>query len=302
MDWSDSIIRFKTYMQIERSMPVNTVNSYVLDVTKLSNYYSLENNIILPEALTLKNLRDFIREIAKLGISGSSQARMISGIRFFFNYLLLENKIEKDPTEFLEKPRIGSKLPEVLTIFEVFQILSSIKSTDNNVERNRAILETLCGCGIRVSELTGLKLTDLYFEEGYVKITGKGDKQRLIPINQNAITQIENYIRLEREKLNIHENCVNILFLNQRGYSLTRSMILQIVKDVTAKAGICKVVSPHTFRHSFATHLIENGCDIRAVQEMLGHSSILTTEIYTHLDRNFIRVNILKYHPRKSFR
>jgi integrase/recombinase XerD len=281
-------------------MSGNTVDSYLRDAEKLASYLGPENKNIEATAVRLKDLQEFVNTLAGMGIAATSQSRIISGIRSFYRYLLLENEISADPTELLEMPKTGRKLPDVLNIDEVEKLLDSIDLSKPHGERNKAIVEVLYGCGLRVSELVNLKLSNLHFDEGFILITGKGDKQRIVPVGSSAIRQIEQYVRYVRNSQMIVKGSEDILFLNQRGKKLTRAMIFEIVKKFTALAGITKTISPHSLRHSFATHLIENGADLRAVQEMLGHSSITTTEIYTHLDREFLRTNILKYHPRKT--
>lgn len=298
MQWQLLIKGFKAYLQVERSMSANTVKSYLRDIGKLANFYDAENDNIEPTAIKLNDLRKFVNMLARLGIAASSQARIISGIRSFYRYLLIENEIKSDPTELLEMPKTGRKLPDVLTEKEVIKIIEVVDMSQPTGERNKAIIETLYSCGLRVSELVNLKLSDLFFNEGYIKVTGKGDKQRIVPIGSIALKQINQYIQFTRIKGTIKKGNEDILFLNKNGRKLTRAMIFVIIKQLTENAGIKKNVSPHTLRHSFATHLVEKGADLRAVQEMLGHASITTTEIYTHLDRKFIRTNILKYHPR----
>ncbi|PKP01838.1 MAG: tyrosine recombinase XerD [Bacteroidetes bacterium HGW-Bacteroidetes-9] len=300
MQWQLLIRGFKAYLQVERSMSANTVKSYLRDIEKLANFYDSENDGIEPTAIKLKDLKKFVNMLATFGMEASSQARIISGIRSFYSYLLIENEIKTDPTELLEMPKIGRKLPDVLTIDEVKAIINVVDMSQPTGERNKAIIETLYSCGLRVSELVNLKLSDLFFKEGYIKVTGKGDKQRIVPIGSIAIRQINQYIQFTRIKGTIKKGNEDILFLNKNGKKLTRAMIFVIVKQLTENAGITKTVSPHTLRHSFATHLVEKGADLRAVQEMLGHASITTTEIYTHLNRKFIRTNILKYHPRNK--
>ncbi|MHC1774226.1 MAG: site-specific tyrosine recombinase XerD [Lentimicrobium sp.] len=300
MQWQIFIRGFRAYLQVERSMSANTVDSYLLDIAKLADFLDSGNTKIQPADVRLKDLQGFLEALTSLGIAATSQSRIISGIRAFYRYMLLENEIKTDPTELLEMPKTGRKLPDVLTINEVESLLASIDLSKTNGERNKAIVELLYGCGLRVSELVNLRLSDLHFDEGYIMVTGKGDKQRIVPVGSNAVRQIEQYVHFIRNTQKIVRGNENILFLNQRGSKLTRAMIFEIVKKFTALAGITKTVSPHTLRHSFATHLVENGADLRAVQEMLGHASITTTEIYTHLDREFLRTNILKYHPRKT--
>lgn len=302
MKWQILIKGFKAYLQIERSMPVNTVEAYSSDIQKLAIFFSSENRNLGPSQVQLKDLKEFVNMLAGLGIAASSQSRIISGIRSFYHYMLVENEVKVDPTDMLEMPKIGRKLPDVLTRDEIVSMIEVIDLSKPNGERNKAILETLYGCGLRVSELVNLKLSDLYFSEGFLKVTGKGDKQRIVPIGRKATAQIERYITSIRNLSKVNKGHENILFLNQRGSKLSRAMIFEIVKELTRLAGIHKTISPHSLRHSFATHLVENGADLRAVQEMLGHASITTTEIYTHLDREFLRKNILKYHPRKDMK
>lgn len=300
MQWQIMIKGFKAYLQVERSMPVNTVEAYSRDIAKLAAFFESDDSSLGPTQVQLKDLKLFVNTLAELGIAASSQSRIISGIRSFYNYLLLENEVKADPTELLEMPKIGRKLPDVLTAGEVEKLISIIDLSNPNGERNKAIIETLYGCGLRVSELINLKLSDLYFTEGFIMVTGKGDKQRIVPVGLKASAQIERYMTFVRNLKKINKGHENTLFLNQRGSKLSRAMVFEIVKKLTEMAGIHKRISPHSLRHSFATHLVENGADLRAVQEMLGHASITTTEIYTHLDREFLRSNILKYHPRKD--
>lgn len=300
MQWQIFIKGFRAYLQVERSMSGNTVDSYLRDIAKLADFMGSGYRNIQPSDVVLKDLQEFLKTLTGLGIAATSQSRIISGIRAFYRYMVLENEIKTDPTELLEMPKTGRKLPDVLTIDEVEHLLATIDMSLPNGERNKAIVELLYSCGLRVSELVNLRLSDLHFEEGFIMVTGKGDKQRIVPIGSNAVRQIEQYVNFIRNTQKIVRGSENTLFLNQRGSKLTRAMIFEIVKKFTAQAGITKTVSPHTLRHSFATHLVENGADLRAVQEMLGHASITTTEIYTHLDREFLRTNILKYHPRKT--
>lgn len=300
MRWQSFIKGFKVYLQVERSMSPNTVDAYVRDITRLSEFFGPENGNIGPVSVQLKDLQDFVNMLAELGIAASSQSRIISGIRSFYFYLMLENEVKSDPSELLEMPKTGRKLPDVLTVEEVSRMLQLIDLSEPGGERNRAIVELLYGCGLRVSELVNLRISDLHFDEDFILVTGKGDKQRIVPVGHTAVKQVNQYIRYVRSKQNIKKGNENVLFLNRLGSRLTRAMIFEIVKRLTIRSGIHKKVSPHTFRHSFATHLVENGADLRAVQEMLGHASITTTEIYTHLDREFLRSNILRYHPRRT--
>jgi integrase/recombinase XerD len=253
---------------------------------------------VSPVTITLKHLKDFIYWINELGLSARSQARIISGLKAFFKYLILEDSIDNDPSSLLESPRLGRKLPEVLSIDEIDQIIAAIDLSQPEGQRNKAIIETLYSCGLRVSELINLKISNLYFDDGFIRVVGKGDKERLVPIGQKAMKEIRYYFQDRNLMNNIDKNSENIVFLNRRGKQLTRVMIFTIIKRLVEKAKIDKKVSPHTFRHSFATHLIDGGADLRAVQEMLGHESIITTEIYTHLDREYLRDAIIQYHPR----
>ncbi|MCO5267123.1 MAG: site-specific tyrosine recombinase XerD [Lentimicrobium sp.] len=302
MHWQIYIHGYKAYLQVERSMPANTVDAYCRDISKLVAYFNAGNQEIKPSQVQLKDLQLFVNTLADIGIAASSQSRIISGIRSFFSYLLIENEVLTDPTELLAMPRIGRKLPDVLTIDEMELLIQTIDLSNSNGERNKAILETLYGCGLRVSELINLKISDLFFTDGFIKVTGKGDKQRIVPIGNKASAQIERYMTYVRRTGKIQKGQEDFLFLNARGAKLTRAMIFEIVKKAIAGTGIKKNISPHSLRHSFATHLVENGADLRAVQEMLGHASITTTEIYTHLDREYLRTNILKYHPRRNMK
>jgi len=302
MHWQIYIHGYKAYLQVERSMPANTVDAYCRDISKLVAYFNAGNQEIKPSQVQLKDLQLFVNTLADIGIAASSQSRIISGIRSFFSYLLIENEVLTDPTELLAMPRIGRKLPDVLTIDEMELLIQTIDLSNSNGERNKAILETLYGCGLRVSELINLKISDLFFTDGFIKVTGKGDKQRIVPIGNKASAQIERYMTYVRRTGKIQKGQEDFLFLNARGAKLTRAMIFEIVKKAIAGTGIKKNISPHSLRHSFASHLVENGADLRAVQEMLGHASITTTEIYTHLDREYLRTNILKYHPRRNMK
>lgn len=296
MQWALYIKGFRAWLQVERSMSFNTIEAYCSDIEKLSRYIQTSGDI-LPGELTLAHLQDFVKALASISIEASSQSRILSGIRSFYRYLMLENIIMVDPTELLEMPKIGRKLPEVLSQEEIEKMIVSIDLSNPQGERNKAILEVLYGCGLRVSELTELRLTNLFLDEGYIIIIGKGNKQRLVPIGPKVAKQIQLYKDHVRIHLPIKRGHENILFLNHYGRKLTRAMIFVIVKRTGELAGITKTISPHTFRHSFATHLVENGADLRAVQDMLGHAFITTTEIYTHIDREYLRENILKFHP-----
>lgn len=298
MMWSSYISGFKNYLSLELALAENSQEAYSDDVLKLISFLSQHNYQLLPEDVTLKHLKEFIRFLNELGLSARSQARIISGLKAFYKYLVMENIIRNDPTTLLESPRLSRKLPETLSLFEIENVLKAIDRSSPEGERNNAIIETLYSCGLRVSELTGLKISDIYPDVGFVRVIGKGSKERLVPIGDRAILLIKSYLADIRSKLNVHKDSEDIVFLNRRGRKLTRVMIFTIIKDLVAKAGIKRAISPHTFRHSFATHLIEGGADLRAVQEMLGHESITTTEIYTHLDRDYLRDSILRYHPR----
>ena len=298
MKWSKAIQDYQYYLQLERGLSNNSIANYTLDVKKLITY--LESNAINISPLDIDNevIQGFIYDIAK-EVNARSQSRIISGLRSFFDYLIFEDYRKTNPLELIESPKIGRKLPDTLSVEEIDTIISEIDLSTPQGERNRAIIETLYSCGLRVSELTNLKISDLFFDEGFIKVTGKGDKQRFVPIG--ALTQ--KFINIYKNEIRIHIPIIkeygDTLFLNRRGKQLSRAMIFTIVKQLTEKAGIRKKISPHTFRHSFATHLLENGADLRAIQLMLGHESITTTEIYMHVDKSHLRNVIDKYHPRK---
>ncbi len=297
MNWQPAIQGFRSYLQLERSLSANTVESYLRDVEQLRSFSeSLEHQS--PIDLTTDVLRQFIQSISDLGLSATTQSRMVSGIRSFYRYLLLEDKIEVDPSSLLQTPKIGRKLPDTLSREEIELMIDSVNLSLPEGERNRAILETLYGSGLRVSELTNLKISNVYFNEGFMRITGKGDKERLVPLGGISAKRITTYLKDVRIHLEIKKGADDFVFLNRRGAPLSRVMIFNIVKLAAENAQIQKNISPHTLRHSFATHLIEGGADLRAVQEMLGHESITTTEIYTHLDRDYLRSNIIQFHPR----
>lgn len=298
--WTGYYIRFKQYLQLERSLSINSIEAYADDLKKLENYSELFNGYQTPDKFSYKQLQQFIEWFAKIGFSAASQARVISGIKTFYKFLILENDIQQNPAELLETPKLTRKIPIFLNVEEIDQLLSLIDRSNNEGERNMSMLETLYSCGLRVSELVNLKITDLHLNSDYIKITGKGNKERLVPIGKIAKKLILNYLTTIRVKYPVKKEFIDILFLNRRGGKLSRVMVFYIIKDLAEKAGIKKTLSPHSFRHSFATHLVEGGADLRAVQEMLGHESITTTEIYTHLDRQFLRDNILSYHPRNK--
>lgn len=288
---------FKAWLQLEKSLSKNSVLAYMSDLDRFTQFLSISNEQTKPEEVTLKLLESFLKWINELGMTASSQSRIISGLRSFYQYCLLEEITTHDPTALLETPKLGRKLPDVLSVPEIEKIIECIDLSTDEGTRNKAIIETLYSCGLRVSELLDLKLSCFFPDAGYVRVTGKGDKERLIPIGSAAIKYIDFYLQGVRLHLPIAKGHEDTLFLNRRGKKLSRVMIFLIVKDLAAKAQISKNISPHTFRHSFATHLVEGGADLRAVQEMLGHESITTTEIYTHLDREFLRDTLQQFHP-----
>lgn len=298
MKWHQALEDYKHYLKIERGLSTNSISSYTRDVKKLIAYLESENISISPIQIDKHIVQQFIYTIAKQ-INSRSQSRMISGLRSFFDYLIFENYRETNPTALIEAPKIGRKLPDTLSISDIDQIVAAIDLSKPQGERNRAIIEILYSCGLRVSELIELKISDLFFDEDFIKVTGKGDKQRFVPIGKQTQKYINTYKNEVRIHIPVFEEHRDILFLNRRGKKLTRAMIFTIVKQLTEKAGIKKSVSPHTFRHSFATHLLENGADLRAIQLMLGHESITTTEIYMHVDKSHLRDVIDSFHPRK---
>jgi len=295
--WESYKKGFESYLQLEKSLSDNSVAAYMRDVEMLTEYLQQKKKLKNPSEIALKDLQSFMKWITELGMTASSQARIISGIRAFYKYCLLENISKTDPTVLLETPKLKRSLPDVLSFEEIEEIISQIDLSKPEGGRNKAILETMYSCGLRVSELVNLKISQLYLETGFIRVVGKGDKERLVPIGRSA----SKYINIYRKNIRVHiqpkPGNTDILFLNQRGTKLSRVMIFYIIKDLVLKAGIKKTVSPHTFRHSFATHLVEGGADLRAVQEMLGHESITTTEIYTHLDREFLRKTLENFHP-----
>lgn len=293
MDWDEAIAEYSVYLKLEKSLSDNTVMAYKRDIFKLQNFTEK-----LPLKISQSEIEEFLYQYSKKGYAVRSRARMISSLKSFFGYLQYENWRKDNPTELLESPKLGLHLPDVLSEDEIDSLIAQIDLSSPQGERNRAILETLYGCGLRVSELTELKLSNLFFKENFIQVTGKGNKQRLIPISNYTIK----YINIYKDEVRVHQpikkGFEDYLFLNRRGKNLTRVMIFTIIKQLTEKAGVKKKISPHTFRHSFATHLLKNGADLRSIQMMLGHESITTTEIYTHLDDTMIREAILKYHPR----
>lgn len=291
---------FLDYLKLEKSLSPNSVEAYLNDVKKLYSFCKFNLNEKKIEEISTDELRKFIQSIAELGLNSTSQARILSGIKAFFKFLILEDIITIDPAKILETPKISRKLPETLSIEEIEKMIHCIDKSKAEGHRNEAIIETLYSCGLRVSELVNLQLSNLFFEEGYIKVVGKGNKERFVPIGNNAQKTIELYLNHYRGLLAIKKGMEDIVFLNRRGSMLTREMIFTIVKNLALEAGIFKSVSPHTFRHSFATHLLEGGADLRAIQEMLGHESITTTEIYTHIDRSYLEYVILNFHPRNK--
>jgi len=296
--WEDAVKGFGSYLRIERSLSKNSVGAYLNDVRKLSDYIHENRNDASPSDLTYRDLSDFIAFTAGGHDSARTQARLISGIRSFCRYLLLEKIITDDPSALLESPRTGRKLPEVLSVNEIDMMVNAIDLSTPEGHRNKAIIETMYSCGLRVSELVNMKLTDIHRSEGFVVVTGKGNKQRLVPAGSVALREIDNYLARRMTMPVITDQ--NILFLNRRGKRLSRVMVFTMIKRLAEAAGIKKTISPHTLRHSFATHMVEGGADLRAVQEMLGHESITTTEIYTHIDRSYLRDTLLMYHPRSK--
>ena len=297
--WDYEVNEFKNYLKLERSLSNNSIDAYLLDIRKLTSFIS-ENH---STSLSIKNINvsiieSFIKYLFKSESSTYSQARIVSGLKSFFNYLLLEEKIDINPMELIDAPKLVRKLPETLSIQEIEIIIDAIDLDSKEGMRNKAILETLYSCGLRVSELVNLKVQNLFLDIGFIKVLGKGMKERLVPIGTKAAECISLYMNEYRKSINISEGFEGYLFINRRGKNLTRNMIFIIIKDLVKKAGLNKNISPHTFRHSFATHLIEGGADLRAVQEMLGHESITTTEIYTHLNKNYLKEVVNKFHPR----
>jgi integrase/recombinase XerD len=283
-------------MRLEKSLSENSIEAYLNDIKKLEEFITGSGKEINPASVTYSDLKKFISSYGAGNQNARTQSRVLSGIRAFFKFLLIDGEIEENPSSLIESPKIGLKLPEVLSVAEIDRIEDSIDLSKLEGHRNKAIIETLYGCGLRVSELVNLKLTDIHWGEGFVSVTGKGNKQRLVPISNKALKEIDLY-KIDRNRLKkIYDG--NVVFLNRRGRKLTRAMIFTIIRDLAGKAGIMKKISPHTFRHSFATHMIEAGADLRAVQEMLGHESILTTEIYTHIDRSYLRDTLIMFHPR----
>ncbi|HZK95689.1 MAG TPA: site-specific tyrosine recombinase XerD [Prolixibacteraceae bacterium] len=298
MNWLESKKGYETFLRIEKSLSPNSVSAYVNDINKLITFVEEFYPSLTPETVKLAQLRKFVEWMNQKGISPRTQARTISGIKSFYKFLLIEEAVENDPTTLVESPRIGRKLPEILTDDEINRLIEAIDDSKAEGLRNKAILETLYSCGLRVSELVDLKLSNLHFEQEFLRIAGKGERERLVPISKRAIEDIKKYLINSRKKLTIEKGFENIVFLNRRGKKLSRVMIFTIIKNLADKIKLEKNISPHTFRHSFASALVQGGADLRTVQEMLGHESILTTEIYTHLDKEYLKDTVNKFHPR----
>lgn len=294
---NDIINKYKTYLRLEKGLSLNTIEAYLDDLNKLFRF--IANESLSFRQIRYADLQQFIAQLSDIGISARSLARIISGIKSFYRFLVLEDYMRIDPTELLESPKIGMKLPEVLTLDEINSILSTIDLSSPTGQRNRAMLEMLYSCGLRVSELIHLKYSDVYFDEEFIKVEGKGNKQRLVPVSQTALNEIKKYL-YDRNEIDVKKGSEDILFLNQRGTGLSRVMVFYVIKSQAELAGIRKTISPHTFRHSFATHLLEGGANLRAIQLMLGHEKITTTELYTHIDREFLRKEIINHHPRNK--
>ena len=298
MDWLSAKKGFKNYLKLERSLSKNSIEAYLRDIEKLDDFLTYHKRNAGPLAVSKQDLKDLIEWVNGLGMLATTQARMISGIKAFYKYLSLEDLIETDPSELIEAPKTIRKLPDVLTIIEIEQLIAALDLSKPENIRNKAMLEVLYGAGLRVSELIGLKLSNYYPDVEFLKVTGKGNKERLVPIGSSAIKHLEIYRDTVRNQVAIKKGEEDFIFLNRRGTKLSRVMVFMMIKELAVKIGLKKTISPHTFRHSFATHLIEGGADLRAVQEMLGHESITTTEIYTHLDRDFLKQTIQQFHPR----
>ena len=297
MSWKSLIKGYENYLKIEKSLSINTVDAYIRDINKMDDFFNAEDSKKKINSINHEDFQNYLAFLNKLKINARSQSRVISSIRSFFKYLMIEKIIDHNPSELLENPKTGKKLPEFLTIDEIDLMVSQIDRSKSDGERNIAILEVLYGCGLRVTELIELKISEIYWKEGFIRIIGKGNKERLVPLGKIASKHLKIYLNEIRVHQKINNQFVDHVFINKNGKKLSRVMIFKIIKKLTEKAGIQKNVSPHTLRHSFATHLVEGGADLRAVQEMLGHQTITTTEIYTHLDKNYLKQNILDYHP-----
>ena len=300
MGWDKELKDYRYYLKLEKKLSDNTVRAYLHDLSQIADYMEREFSIAEPELVTAGQIEMFLSHLYDTGVEKATQARVLSGIKSFFNYLMLNDRIEALPTEFIDAPKIGRKLPDVLSFDEVNAIIGSVDLSNRFGHRNKAMLETLYSCGLRVSELVTLRISDLFFKDGFIRVIGKGDKQRLVPVSSTAVRLIEYYLD-QRASLPVDEHHADTLYLNNKGKGLTRVMVFHIIRECAKAAGITKKISPHTFRHSFATHLLAGGASIRQVQEMLGHESILTTEIYTHLDRESLRGSIEHHHPLSDY-
>ncbi|MBL7777137.1 MAG: site-specific tyrosine recombinase XerD [Chitinophagales bacterium] len=298
MSWASYIKGFQHYLQLEKGVSKNTIEAYLRDVSKLANYIQASSLPVSVEEIKLHHLQEFIQAINEVGLEVQSQARIISGIKAFYKYLMMEDVVKQSPTDLLEAPKLSRKLPDTLSVEEVNALLQSIDLSTPEGIRNRAMLEVLYGCGLRVSELVELKISSMSLDAGFMRVIGKGNKERLVPVGSEAIIHIKNYLQYTRPLVPVKKGEEDVVFLNRNGRRLSRVMVFYVIKKCANQVGSKKTISPHTLRHSFATHLIEGGADLRAVQEMLGHASITTTEIYTHLDREYLRSTILQYHPR----
>ncbi len=298
MNWKGALKEYRNYLVLERALSENSVEAYLRDVNKLESF-CVKQKLTDCTLVSVDTLRDFIKELHNQKIGSKSQARILSGIKSFYHYLCIENITETNPCDYIDRPRTERKLPDTLNIEEINKLINSVDLSNTHGERNRTLLETMYSCGLRVSELINLNCSKLFLDDGFLMVIGKGNKERLIPLNKTLIKYLKNYIQLIRSKQNIAKGHEDFVFLNNRGKQLTRMMIFTIVKKQAKTSGICKTISPHTFRHSFATHLLQGGADLRAIQTMLGHESISTTEIYMHIDRDFIREEIIQHHPRK---
>lgn len=300
MTWDNAIESYKTYLILEKSLSENSVEAYLNDINKLAKYCAEQHEVTTPDKVSYDILKDYLVYVSEVGVTNRTQARCISSIRSFFKFLVFDGQLDNNPTRLLEAPKIGRKLPNILAVEEIDAMLHAVEMFKPEAQRNKAIIEMLYSCGLRVSELINIKLSNINFRTNIVKIEGKGNKERLIPLSKNAKAEIKQYLKVYRDYLEIEEEYKDTLFLNKRGTALSRVMVFNIIKQLANRAGIKKNVSPHTFRHSFASHLVSGGADLRAVQDMLGHESILTTEIYTHLDDHYLKDTINKYHPRSK--
>lgn len=300
MTWDNSIESYKTFLILEKSLSSNSVEAYLNDINKLAKFCAKNYEVKTPDKVTYEILKDYLIFVGQTGVSNRTQARCISSIRSFFKFLVYDGQLMNNPTRLLEAPKIGRKLPNILSVEEIDSMLGAVEMFKPEGQRNKAIIEMLYSCGLRVSEVIGLKYSNVNFRTNIVKIEGKGNKERMIPLSKNAKNEIKLYLKAYRDYIDIQKGCEDILFLNKRGAALSRVMVFNIIKHLAQRAGIKKNVSPHTFRHSFASHLVSGGADLRAVQDMLGHESILTTEIYTHLDDHYLKDTVTKFHPRSK--